>query len=574
MIVKSRLAVCATVLLASAAPAMAQIDAKGDWHGVLKTPAGDLTLIVTIAVNDDGTLRGELESPDQAPGRKTPLSGIAVTGTKLTFTVASIRASYAGEWVEADGHWLGTFTQGMGFPLTLMRGTAPVKPTVQGLDGVWEGTFSQNGVNLRLALRVATTGRGTIVTLDSPDQAVFGIVVAGFSRNNDSIQFTVPAVGAKYAGRLAEGGGRMSGSWTQPGIPEVAIEFTRTSATAERVARPRPQTPRPPFPYRTEEVTFGNPRASGVTLAGTLTVPEGAGPFPAAVLVSGSGPQDRDETLLGHRPFAVLADYLTRRSIAVLRYDDRGVGKSTGDHASATSADFATDANAAVRYLLTRSDIRRGGVGLIGHSEGGMIAPIAAVDNADVAYIVSLAGPGTNLAQLLQSQRRLIGVSQGASEQDIARTEPVMAEIFADVAASANVEDARSRVRARLTPAVLQGLGAPESRREVIVQQLATEWFRYFLRYDPATVLSRVGVPFLALNGSLDRQVPADENLAAIRAALAGNPNVTIRKIDGLNHLFQTAKTGAIGEYADITETMSPVALDIIAQWIVEGATR
>jgi pimeloyl-ACP methyl ester carboxylesterase len=286
------------------------------------------------------------------------------------------------------------------------------------------------------------------------------------------------------------------------------------------------------------------------------------------VLVTGSGPQDRDETLLGHKPFAVLADYLTRRGIAVLRYDDRGVGKSTGDHASATSADFATDASAAVRYLLTRSDVRRGGVGLIGHSEGGMIAPIAAADNADVAYIVSLAGPGTNLVQLLQSQRRLIGVSQGASEQDIARNEPVMAEIFADVAASASVEDARSRVRARLTPAVLQGLGAPESRREVIVQQLATEWFRYFLRYDPATVLAKVRVPFLALNGSLDRQVPADENLAAIRTAMAGNPNVTIRKIDSLNHLFQTAKTGAIGEYVDITETMSPVALDIIAQWI------
>ncbi len=417
-------------------------------------------------------------------------------------------------------------------------------------------------------LRVATTDRGTIVTFDSPDLGAVGLPVAGFSRRAQDVGFTVPASGARFNGTLIDDGTRLKGLWTVPGQPDAEITFARTRATAEREARVRPQTPKPPFPYRAEEVTFKNPVAAGVTLAGTLTLPEGAGPFPAAVLITGSGPQDRDETLLGHKPFAVLADHLTRNGVAVLRYDDRGVGGSTGAFAAATSADFATDASAAVRFLLTRPEIDRDGIGFIGHSEGGMVAQIAAVNNADLDFVVLLAAPGTSLMQLAQSQERLLGQSQGVSEEDHARMQPVMSAVFAAVAKSASAEEARARVRAVLTPDALAMLKAPESRRELLVQQLANDWSRYLLQYTPAAFLSRMRVPILALNGALDRQVPADENLSAIKTALAHNPDVTIRKLDGLNHLFQTARTGAIGEYTDIEETIAPVVLGIVTEWI------
>jgi fermentation-respiration switch protein FrsA (DUF1100 family) len=556
-----------TLIVVSAVPAQAQVDPVGDWSGALQTPGGSLSLIVIIGRNDDGSLRGDLESPDQAPGRKIPLTGVSVADGRLAFTVAPIKASYEGHWVEAEQHWSGTFTQGLALPLALRRGTPPPRAVIEGLDGHWEGVVTRNGVDLRLVLRVTTGGRGTVATFDAPDQVAYGLPVDELSRTADTVAFRIPASNARFDGRLV-GEGRLRGVWRLPGQPEVEVSFERTSASTTRAAPPRPQTPTPPFPYRVEEVTFDNPRASGVTLAGTLTVPEGTGPFPAAVLVTGSGAQDRDETLLGHKPFAVLADYLTRHGIAVLRYDDRGVGRSTGTFARATSADFATDASAAVGYVGTRREIRSGAIGLVGHSEGGMVAAIAAAESDQIAFVVSLAGPGTGLVQLLQSQRRLVGLSQGLSEADLAKTEPVMVDLFAAVAASTSTADAQNRVRALLTPATLATLGVPEAGREVVVQQVATDWFRYFLQYQPSAVLSRIRVPVLALNGTLDRQVPAEENLSAIQAALTASGDVTIRRLEGLNHLFQTATTGAVGEYADISETMSPMALAAVADWI------
>ena len=555
------------LLTALAVPAQAQVKAVGDWHGVLESPLGPMTLIVSIGEGENGALRGEMESPDQG-ARRVPLTSVVASDGRLAFTITPAQISYEGEWIEAEQHWSGVFAQGGKIPLTLRRGLPPARPVVEGLDGLWEGVVTRNGVNRRLVLRVATSERGTIVTFDSPDLGAFGVPVAMFSRRARAVAFSVPASGARFEGTLSDDGMQMSGTWTLPGQPDVELAFVRTRATAEREARPRPQTPKPPFPYRAEEVTFDNPVARGVTLAGTLTLPEGAGPFPAAVLITGSGAQDRDETVFGHKPFAVLADYLTRHSVAVLRYDDRGVRRSTGDFAAATSADFATDASAAVRFLLTRTEIDREAIGLVGHSEGGMVAPIAAVDNDDVHFVVLFAGPGTSPIQLLQSQQRLLGLSQGSSEEELARMEPVMADVFAAVAKAASAEDARARVRAVLTPEALATLQAPGSQRELLVHRLANDWFRYFLQYKPAAFLSRVRVPVLALNGTLDRQVPADENLAAIRAALAHNPDVTIRRLEGLNHLFQTARTGAIGEYADIAETMSPVVLDIVTEWI------
>lgn len=546
-------------LLFTAVPARGQPSWAGDWHGTLTTPAGALRLILTIRQGEAGALAAELESPDQAPGRKIPVAGISVTGGRMSFTIPAIGASYEGQWQAGAERFTGTFTQGARLPLDLARGVGARGPVIAGLDGVWRGTVNRNGVDLRLVLRVATGPLGTIATFDSPDMMAYGLPVAGLSREGRAVAFTVIASGARYRGTLA--GDRMTGTWTLPGAPEVPVVLMRGDAAAG--PRARPQLPRAPFPYRAEEVRFANPAAPGVTLAGTLTLPPGNGPFPAAILISGSGPQDRDETLLGHKPFAVLADHLSRRGIAVLRYDDRGFGASTGTQAGATSADFATDAEAAFAFLRTRPEIDRRAIGFVGHSEGGLIGPLAAAENAAVGYLVLLAGPGTRTSALMESQRRAIGQSVGTSEAELERTAPLQQRLFAIARGDASPADAEAAMRAafgdqEIAPAV----------RDAMIQRALDPWFRWFARYDPAPVLARIAVPVLAINGSLDRQVLAGENLAGIRRALAGNRDATVTELPGLNHLFQTARTGAIGEYADIEETFAPAALETISTWI------
>ncbi len=550
------------------AMAQAAPDPLGDWHGALATPAGELMLVISVSRAEDGSLKAELESPDQAPGRKIPASGVKAQGEQLSFEIAPLGASFKGQWVAARQAWQGTFTQGADLPLTLEKGLPPAKPVVAGLDGTWNGTITRNGVALRIVLRIATSERGTNVSLDSPDQLANGLPVQDFTREGQAVRFRLASVGGRFEGTLSADLQTLAGTWSQEGF-SAPLSLARSQASAQNQPPRRPQTPQPPFPYAAQEVAFDNPAAADVHLAGTLTLPQGAGPFPAAILITGSGQQDRDETIMGHKPFAVIADHLTRRGIAVLRVDDRGVGQSRGSVATATSADFATDANAAFAYLKTRKEIRPDAIGFIGHSEGGMIGPIAMADNRDAAFLVMMAGPGTALDQLLLTQRRLIGATMGLSEAEMNRAEPVMASLFKAIASGETYEEGRAAAEALLTPEAMSAIGAPaDTDKRLILAQLGTPWFRYFFRYDPAANLRQIHVPVLALNGSLDRQVPPRENLAAIRAALKDNKDVTIVELPGLNHLFQTAKTGAVGEYAQIDETIAPVALDRMADWI------
>lgn len=567
-IIAVTLALALAVFGAAVAFAQAAPDPVGSWYGVLQTPRGGLTLVVTVSRNADGSLKGELESPDQAPGQKIPATNIALDNGQLAISVAPLGASYKGSWVAAEQAWNGTFTQGGDLPLKLTKGLPPPKPVVEGLDGVWNANLTRNAATLRLILRIRTTPQGTAALLDSPDQLANGMPVSDLRRDGQKVSFKLSIAGQSYEGALSADGASIAGTWTVPGQPPAPVNFAR-AATAERTPPKRPQTPVAPFPYTAEDVAFDNPAASGVHLAGTLTLPEGNGPFPAAIMITGSGQQDRDETLLGHKPFWVIADYLSRRGIAVLRVDDRGAGKSTGDASKATSADFATDSNAAFAYLRTRKDIQPKAIGFIGHSEGGMIGPIAMATNKDVAFLVMMAGPGTALDQLLLSQRRLIGVTQGISEADLARSEPIMAAVFKAVGSGKTYEEGRAAARAVLTPEAMTALGLPPTTSpDVILAQVGNPWFRYFLQYDPAPNLRAIKVPVLALNGSLDRQVPPKENLAAVKAALKDSKDVTIVELPGLNHLFQTAKTGGVGEYDQIEETVAPIALDQMASWI------
>jgi pimeloyl-ACP methyl ester carboxylesterase len=566
----SRLATALAVLLLvfTVQDVVSQEGATGHWHGVIDTPRGPLRLAFTLTSTATG-LAGVMESVDQAPGQQIPLAAIAATDSTLTFLIPSIGASYEARWDASDSQWKGVFLQGAAMPLSLARGVPPRSADVAGMDGNWQGSLERNGVALRLLLRVSSTSSGTTVRLDSPDMLAADLVVEGFQRTADSIRFRVPAAGAAFDGSVSADGQTMIGAWSRPPQPSVQVVFNRTKRSDSTAPR-RTQWPLLPGGYTVDEVSFSNPDAPEVTLSGTVTLPKGPGPFPAVVLISGSGPQDRDGTMFGHKPFAVLADHLTRQGIAVLRYDDRGVGGSSGDHASATSADFATDARAAVEYLRSRADIAPAAIGLAGHSEGGMIGPMAAADNEAVAFLVLLAGPGTPVSEMLLSQRRLMGPLSGLSPEYLAATEPHMRRVFAAASGATDQGDAEARIRAVLTTDVLQALGMSGAQRDAFVAQFSGPWFRYFLGYDPARVLAQIRVPVLAIGGSLDLQVPSGENLSAIASALAGNADVTVEELPGLNHFFQPALRGAASEYEEIAESFSPVAMERITRWIHE----
>lgn len=541
----------------------------GDWHGAIQAPAGPLTVIVTLTESDSGALEATFQVPAQAPGVQIPTTELSFDGVHLRFRVPRAAATYEGRWLPEQRRFEGTFTQGIEMALILKSGLPPDRAVIEGLDGTWHGTLERNGTALRLALNVETTEAGTIATLDSPDMGATGLPVTEFARNAGLIRFKVPVASVSYRAELNEDRSRMCGPWTRPGRPEATVCFERQAESSQVGSEPlRPQEPAGDLPYQSVDIRFRNPQAGGIELAGTLTLPDGKGPFPAAVLISGSGPQDRDESFMGHKPFLVLADYLTRQGIAVLRYDDRGYGKSGGDHWAATTADFATDASAAVNWLKQRTEIDPRAIGLIGHSEGGLVAPITAGENSTVAWVVLLAAPGVDMLELVASQTEIMARSQGASDAELARVMPVNRRIWQIIAETGSTTEARTSLDEFLTPEVLQTLGTSVNRKPVIIETSLRPWLRYLLQFDPAPHLNRLQVPVLALNGSLDKQVPAQQNLPAIQAALARNPDATVTELSGLNHLFQTARTGAIGEYRDIEETFAPKALALVADWI------
>jgi uncharacterized protein len=336
--------------------------------------------------------------------------------------------------------------------------------------------------------------------------------------------------------------------------------------------RRRPQEPRRPLPYGEQHVSYLSER--GVRLAGTLTLPPGRGPHPAVVLIGGTGPQDRDAAIAGHRPFLVLADHLTRRGIAVLRFDERGVGGSSGDFAAATTLDFATDVVAGVELLAAHPRIDAARIGLVGHSEGGMVAPLAANRSDRVACVVLLAAPGLPMREVGVRQAEAIARAAGATEAEVAARVRLSSAILGLLAEDVDEETLRARARPVLEEGFARvplGVRARERQIELALEHYASPWAQFALRYDPRPALRALRVPVLALNGSLDVQVDATNNLPAIAAALQSGsaPHFTVRELPRLNHLFQTARTGGLGEYPLLEETFSPAALRIISDWIL-----
>lgn len=442
--------------------------------------------------------------------------------------------------------------------------------------GTWTGRLAVGGAGLTLVFHIqAAEGGGLTGTLDSPDQGASGIPIDEVTAAGDSVKVRIRALGVEYDAQLTENGDTLSGEFRQAG-QSFPLKVARGEAP-ERT--PRPQEPHAPLPYDAEDVAFQNEPA-GITLAGTLTLPRTAGPHPAAVLVTGSGGQDRDESLMNHKPFLVLADHLTRNGIAVLRFDDRGIGESGGVFATATTNDFVTDALAAVRYLKTRPGIDGAAVGIIGHSEGGLVGPAAAAESDDVAFVVMLAGPGVPGDEILLAQIEAISRASGLGEERIARSLRSQERVHAILEDDTDDAVMRERLHEVLRAAVdstseaeRRALGGPDQVERYVqtqMRQVTSPWFRNFLQYDPRPTLEKVHVPVLALGGELDLQVPVDQNLPEIEAALerGGNTDVTVTRMPGLNHLFQTARTGVPAEYATIDETFSPAALSVISGWI------
>ena len=456
----------------------------------------------------------------------------------------------------------------------------PEAPTVADFVGNWLGTLDVGAAQLRLRFVFAEGDDGLTAEVFSLDQGNAQVPVASTTLNGATVTLSMPMAGATYEGSLSVEDGKITGTFTQAGA-DFPLVLERVSE--EDVTPRRPQNPVEPYPYLAEDITYPNPDG-GHTMAGTFTRPTEGGPFPAVILISGSGPQDRDEALMDHRPFLVLADHLTRRGIAVLRYDDRGVGQSTGTFATATTPDFASDALAAVAYLKTRDDVNPAGIGLAGHSEGGVVAPIAAARSDDVSYIVLMAGTGVNGERILYAQAALILRAGGATEEAIASNRARQARIFEALKSEPDRERASQSIeaiiRASLETATdeelaLVGITDSASAETAIaaqVQQVNTPWFRYFLTYDPAEMIEQVTVPVLAINGEKDLQVPHEENLREIEAALlrGGNTRYEIRAFPDLNHLFQHAETGAPSEYQAIEETWSVEVMEVIADWILK----
>lgn len=448
-------------------------------------------------------------------------------------------------------------------------------------DQVAQGNWISNVDWLKFVIRVAGNEEGSSdCYIDFPAEEAWDIPVDMFLSDSSKIKFDVYNIRCKYEGIITESGDTIKGNFINPYGDKIPIDLVKTENPPVRTSK-RPQEPVKPYPYRSEEVVFIN-RTDSITLHGTLTMPDSSGPFRAVILISGSGPNDRDELVWGHRVFLVLADYLTRQGIAVLRYDDRGVGRSGGNYDEASFENFSLDAMAAFEYLKTRPEIDQDHIGFIGHSEGGAIAPIAASKSDEVSFIVLMAAPGYNAIEAkehgLISQWENSYRNNGASEEAISFKCNLLSEIFNIAREETDVNAARNKISELIKNSEPSLLELSEEDRKKIemesVESYNIDWilstgFLNILKYDPQSTLRNVSCPVLAINGTKDFQMPCD-NLSGIEQALksGGNNDCTIIKIEGLNHLFQSAETGQESEYSRIEETIAPQALTLISDWI------
>lgn len=442
----------------------------------------------------------------------------------------------------------------------------------------WEGALKTQGMNLKLIFDLSKES----CLLDVPIQAVKDYPSSSYEIKGDSIRISFEGIlSARFHGMIKENN-LIEGKWLQ-----VGLSFPLSLERSEE--RYRPQNNKQKVAYKQEDVSYTN-KNNSIQLGGTLTLPEEGGKHAVAILITGSGQQDRDETLFGHKPFAVIADYLTRKGIAVLRVDDRGVGASTGKESlkTATSYDFAMDVEAGIKYLKSRSDIDQASIGLIGHSEGGMIASILGAERDDLAFIVSMAGLGVAGKRLASSQIKMalshilpsqsvdsiVAFDKRAMDIIINQKNDRLAEVSISQALVGQwVEGQDDDVRKYFGMKKVDGFSTINTK--VAMQRykrLMVPWFRYFLNYNPKNYLPKIKAPYFAINGEKDTQVLSDMNLTGFRRifAASGKNNYKVKSYPNLNHFFQHCKTGYIDEVEDIEETFSEEVLNDISIWIKE----
>ncbi|MFY0592811.1 alpha/beta hydrolase family protein [Roseivirga sp.] len=440
----------------------------------------------------------------------------------------------------------------------------------QEVTGDWYGELGAGARKMQFIFHISKTAEGLETTMDIPIRSLKGIKTQKTTFIKDQLHIDGKNFGFEYKGVYDSATKQMNGHMIEgPNQVPLNLKQEEIELIAKKV---RPQEPIAPYPYQSEDVKFQNEK-DNVTLAGTITIPNTAGKHPVAILITGSGPQNRDEEIFGHKPFLVLADHLTKLGVAVLRYDDRGVNESTGIFTDATTADFATDVESAISYLKTRNDIDVNQIGLIGHSEGGIIAPLVASKSNDVNFIVLLAGTGVSGYETSRIQARTL---RGGPVPD----EEAFDKFITDALDIASADGDVAEIQKELTgfynnSPFFNAMAGDSPQKEQIVKGLVemrtTKWIRHFYHYNPADVLEKVSCPVLSLNGTKDQQVVADINQKGIREALVkgGNKDFEVIALEGMNHFFQVAETGAMNEYDNIEETMSPKVLNLVSDWIL-----
>lgn len=463
--------------------------------------------------------------------------------------------------------------------VSLLVMLSPAIAQQKNISGMWEGKLNA-GVEMRLVLHFARNADGSYTgSLDSPDQGVKGIPCSNVWVSGDSVTAEVASIKGVFKG-LLKTDSLIIGNWKQgPGTYPLTVKHVTELSHLNR-----PQAPQPPFNYNSEDVVYNNADKS-IHYGATFTYPKTGESFLTAILITGSGQQDRDETLFEHKPFAIIADYLTKKGFAVLRVDDRGVGKTNGDTHAATSMDFAGDVEAGIAWLKTRKETDINRMGLIGHSEGGLIASIVASRNKDISFVVMLAGPGINGADLLAEQVAAVMNSSGVPAEASAAYKPIYRKIIGyaitekdSAAAYAKAHDAFAEWRQHQAATVLSALHLTDSSNDKkmiggLVKLLGSPWMKYFLSTDPQPMIQKFNCKVLALNGTKDVQVLPVPNLAGIKSALAKSKSkkYDVIQIEGLNHLFQHCKTCSPSEYGLLEESFAPEALAIMGKWLEEN---
>ncbi len=436
--------------------------------------------------------------------------------------------------------------------------------------GLWTGTLHANGMEIDLDIEIDSLQKNAL--LDVPLQNLTAISSSRVLVVGDTVSLDFPMLRAQYSGVYNSDSSLIIGNWSQ-GI-SIPLNLRRTD---QKTTFNRPQTPIEPFPYTSTDITIKNNKQN-IKLSATLTMPEGKGPFPLAILISGSGPQDRNSEIFKHKPFLIISDYLTREGIAILRYDDRGVGLSKGSFKKATSADLATDAEAVFRYGFTLDNIDKSKIGIIGHSEGGLIAPMIASKSDSVGFIVSIAGPGVPISELMLLQNLNIFKKNGMTKEGLELTSAALPKIYAiatqDKEPKLLYDTLISEIHGFYTSLTKEDqllLGPNKASYYLVLSQgLFSTWFRYFLGFDPTPYWEKTKCPVLAISGSEDLQVDAEQNITAIQNILKKNnqKNNDFKILKGLNHLMQPCQSCTIGEYATLETTFDTSALKYIKDFI------